>query len=87
VTTVGQRLIDTRLFASEEVLGGAVRRLHNAYPVLETGIGDTIAEVRCFLTGFDNLRLIGRGGTFTYGWIHNMIREGRRVVSEIMRES
>ncbi len=34
---------------------------------------------------FENLHLVGRGGTFTYGWIHNMIREGWQAVASIGR--
>ncbi len=64
---VRDQLVATGWFGAEEVIGGAVRRLHNAYPVLEIGIDDAMAEVERFLAGFDNLHLVGRGGTFTYG--------------------
>jgi protoporphyrinogen oxidase len=70
---------------AREVSGGVVRRQHNAYPVLETGISDAIATIVRHLDLLSNLRLVGRCGTFTYGWIHNMIREGRRAVASIGR--
>lgn len=83
LAVVRNQLVASGWFGEDEVIGGAVRRLHNAYPVLEIGIEDAMAEVERFLAGFDNLSLVGRGGTFTYGWIHNMIQDGRRVVAEI----
>jgi len=83
INTVLDRLASTGLFEEREVSGGAVRRQNNAYPVLETGISDAIETIRDHLQQFSNLRLIGRCGTFTYGWIHNMIREGREAVASI----
>jgi len=82
---VREPLVAAGWFADNEVIGGAVRRLHNAYPVLEIGIEDALAEIGMYLGQFENLHLVGRGGTFTYGWIHNMIREGRRAVADITR--
>lgn len=87
MTTVCRRLAETGLFGEDEVVGGSVYRLHNAYPVLETGLDDALAEIGRYLTRFDNLRTVGRGGTFSYGWIHNMIRDGRNSVAEIAEKS
>jgi protoporphyrinogen oxidase len=85
VSSVLARLAATGLVDAREVSGGVVRRQHNAYPVLETGISDAIATIVRHLDLLSNLRLVGRCGTFTYGWIHNMIREGRRAVASIGR--
>lgn len=83
MAAVRRRLAETGLFGEDEVIGGSVYRLHNAYPVLETGLDEALAEISRYLTRFDNLRTVGRGGTFSYGWIHNMIRDGRNSVAEI----
>lgn len=85
VSSVLARLTATGLFDARDVSGGVVRRQHNAYPVLETGISDAIATIGDHLHRLSNLRLVGRCGTFTYGWIHNMIREGRQAVASIGR--
>jgi protoporphyrinogen oxidase len=77
------RLAGIGLFDAREVSGGVVHRQHDAYPVLETGISDAVTEIRGHLHRLSNLRLVGRCGTFTYGWIHNMIREGRQTVASI----
>lgn len=83
LTIVRNQLVTTGWFDEGQVIGGVVRRLHNAYPVLEIGIDHAMAEIKGYLGRFENLHLVGRGGTFTYGWIHNMIRDGRRAVAEI----
>ncbi len=83
IALVGRRLTDAGWFAAGEIAGGAVRRLTNAYPVLETGAGDAAAEIRSHLGGLRNLRLVGRNGTFTYGWIHDMVRGGWRAIAEL----
>jgi len=83
ISTVRTQLADTGLFRAHEVSGGAVRRQRNAYPVLETGISDAVSTLREHLRRLSNLSLVGRNGTFTYGWIHDMIAGGRRAIESI----
>jgi protoporphyrinogen oxidase len=66
-----------------EVLGGAVHRLANAYPILDTRCVSAVGEIHRYLAGFANLWLVGRSGRFVYGWIHDMIRMGFETVAEI----
>ncbi|MEE4271549.1 MAG: FAD-dependent oxidoreductase [Thermoanaerobaculales bacterium] len=83
VSMARKQLAGAGLFQEHEVPGGVVRRQRNAYPVLETGISDAVSSLRKYLRRFSNLSLVGRNGTFTYGWIHDMIAGGRRAVDSI----
>lgn len=74
-------LINAGWFAKEEVLGTEVRRLRNAYPVLEVGFEKHVQKVFSYLSSFRNLQLSGRNGKFCYSWIHDMMRFGREAVS------
>lgn len=65
---------------SEEVVSSRVVRISHAYPVLSLDFERSLEPVRRYLGGFSNLILAGRNGRFEYGWIHEMIREGRDVV-------
>lgn len=66
-----------------EVIGGAAHRLVNAYPVLDSSCGVVVDAIHRYLSGFANLRLVGRSGRFMYGWIHDMLRAGSETVDEI----
>jgi protoporphyrinogen oxidase len=86
IDLVLRHLAETEWYGEGEILGGAVRRLSNAYPVLETGCEQRVAEIEAYLDRFTNLHMVGRGGTFTYGWIHDMVRAGRETVAAIAGE-
>jgi len=64
-----------------ELVGSCVVRLRHAYPVLSLGHDRSLATVRGYLDGFDNLSLTGRNGCFEYGWMHDALRAGKDLVS------
>ncbi len=70
------RLLDSR--------GGDRRllrfRLRHAYPVLDSCYREKVSRLRAYLDRFDNLKISGRSGTFSYTWTHDMIRFGREIV-------
>jgi protoporphyrinogen oxidase len=70
-------------FRREEVVSFRVVRVSHAYPVLSLEFERSLAPIRRYLEGFSNLVLAGRNGRFEYGWIHEMIREGRDVVGSL----
>lgn len=77
-------LARTGCFRKEEILGTEIRRLLNAYPVLETGFEKNVTEVLDYLDRFRNLRLSGRNGRFVYAWIHDMMRFSREAVEGLI---
>lgn len=85
--TVRDRLVEIGWLEPRDVLGGAVHRLVNAYPVLDLDSGEAVEGIHDYLATFTNLRLVGRSGRFVYGWIHDMMRAGLEVVEEIIAEA
>ncbi len=63
----------------EEVVGSRVVRIPHAYPVLSLDFEHSLGPILRYLDGFSNLALAGRNGRFEYGWIHDMMREGKEV--------
>jgi protoporphyrinogen oxidase len=64
-----------------EVVGERVVRMRHAYPVLSLDHERSLAAVRGYLDGFENLSLAGRNGRFEYGWMHDAMRAGKDLVS------
>jgi protoporphyrinogen oxidase len=62
-----------------DVLASRVVRIPDAYPVLSLDFEDALGPILRYLSGFSNLVLAGRNGRFEYGWIHDMMREGKSV--------
>ena len=73
------------LFAPREVIGSCVVRVPRAYPLLDTdyrGHHDTIMD---YLSGFANLQVIGRGGTFQYLNMDHAIASGIGAAEAIIK--
>jgi hypothetical protein len=49
--------------------------------VLSLDFEHSLGPILRYLDGFSNLALAGRNGRFEYGWIHEMMREGRSAAS------
>ncbi|HET6846974.1 MAG TPA: hypothetical protein VFH29_09065, partial [Anaerolineales bacterium] len=77
------QLEELGLIHRDKVMEGQVVRIPHAYPVLEAGIEDKIAQLLAYLHGFTNLRTIGRNGRFTYTHVHDMLRFGKDVIDEL----
>ncbi|MEO0557721.1 MAG: FAD-dependent oxidoreductase [Bacteroidota bacterium] len=61
--------------AMGEVLSMHSVRLSNAYPVLDVGHQATVDTLQEYASGFDNLALAGRAGTFRYLHTHDLFSE------------
>lgn len=81
-TTAGilDQLTGLNLFTKEEIIGSAVYKIKNAYPVLETGYEKKVEILANYLTRFKNLRTTGRSGKFAYTHIHDMMRSGKEII-------
>jgi len=53
-----------------------VTRLHKAYPVYSKDYGKLSRIVLSYLSTFENLQTIGRGGSFFYGHVHDFVSAG-----------
>lgn len=83
---VRSHLVRTGLIAERDVIATGVRRLADAYPVLEIGVENRRREIFSYLAGFANLKTIGRCGTFRYLHIHDLLPQSTRAVKEIQEK-
>ena len=54
------------LIHPEHVVDGVVVRVPRAYPMYDAGYGDSVAAIRGYLAGFENLETFGRNGLHRY---------------------
>jgi protoporphyrinogen oxidase len=83
---VRSHLVRSGLIAARDVMAFGVRRLADAYPVLEKGVEEKRREIFSYLGRFANLRAIGRSGTFSYLHIHDLLPQSTRAVKEIQEK-
>ncbi|WP_269848921.1 hypothetical protein [Methanosarcina horonobensis] len=60
------KLEELGIVKEDEVVDYFVHRERFAYPVYDLGYADRLRTVTTYLEGLNNLKLIGRSGTFTY---------------------
>lgn len=84
-TTIGY-LERLGLARREVVIGGEVIRMSHAYPVLEAGIEEVVEKGLAYLSAFSNLSVVGRNGRFVYAHVHDMLRFGLDVTSQLAGE-
>jgi protoporphyrinogen oxidase len=72
-----------RWIAKNEVIGSRRVRVRHAYPVLTNDAERRASLVASRLARFSNLQLIGRNGTFEYGWLHTMLRMAKTAVDDL----
>jgi protoporphyrinogen oxidase len=85
VRLVADKLKVCGWFQEDEVLGGCVKRLPAAYPVLEEGIRGRVQRIMDALSRFENLTILGRNGEFRYTHTHDMLRAGHDVVAALVQ--
>lgn len=84
VQMVTRRLIEMNLIQEKEILSAETHFLPYAYPVLDLNSAATAQKLLNYLTGFSNLKLAGRCALFRYVSIHDVIRDSRLLVEELM---
>lgn len=83
IETARSSLVAAGLIEDRDVLDACVRRLEDAYPVLEKGVEARRRKIFSCLGEFANLKVTGRNGSFHYLHIHNLLPEAARAVSEL----
>jgi protoporphyrinogen oxidase len=83
IAQVQARLTDIGWFRPHEVLGGCVKRLPFAYPVLELGFEDKVRRLQAGLSVLENVQFAGRNGRFQYTHMHDMLRFGKDAVARL----
>lgn len=79
---VSSKLLDIGWIRKREIIDSLVIRLKYCYPVLEVECEQKVQQIKTYLSSLGNLRVCGRSGNFMYGWIHQMIKQGKAIVEE-----
>ncbi len=66
--------------STNEIIDYRAYRLPFAYPVLEVGFEENVAQLVAYFEQFKNLYLTGRSSLFRYLHIHDMFKAGRELV-------
>jgi protoporphyrinogen oxidase len=79
-------LVELGFLRPEEVLWSEVLRVPGTYPLFEVGYSDKVSTLMDYLTGFDNLTVAGRSGTFAYLNMDHAIRAGWEAADRALEE-
>ncbi len=74
------------LFAPSEYKGGIVKKMVNAYPVLELGYNSKVEKIINYLSTFDNIFMTGRNGSFRYISMHHVMESAKEVISNLAKK-
>ena len=66
--------------STNEIIDYRAYRLPFAYPVLEVGFEENVAQLVAYFEKFENLYLTGRSSLFRYLHIHDLFKAGRELV-------
>jgi len=78
-------LVDIGLLRRTEILDWRVIRMGYAYPVIEKDMDDTLRPIFRYLRGFANLQVTGRGASFEYVHMHDLLRRGQTIIESLAR--
>ena len=70
-----------------EIIGSAVVRVPNAYPLFEIGYKERCDEIYEYLGRFKNLHITGRSGMFRYYNMDHAIESGIKTAERIIKKS
>ncbi len=77
-------LVKVGLLQCEDIADMVVVKMEDAYPVILTDTHARRALIHRYLDRFENLKLIGRGGTFRYTSIHHVLRDSRDAINALL---
>ena len=84
--SISNNLINIGLFNENEIIESTVKKIHNAYPVLNLKYQENITQINKYLSSFKNLHLTGRNGLFTYSHIHDQMISARKILNDISKD-
>ena len=83
IKEVRNQLIDLGFFKKQEITKIELKKIFNAYPILDSGYHENLKPIKKYLKRFKNLILNGRNGKYEYNHIHDHIKDGRCISSII----
>lgn len=82
-TEIWEALQRVKPLLPEEVIHYQSYKLPFAYPVLEVGFEENVAQLVAYFETFKNLYLTGRSSLFRYLHLHDLFKAGREVIEQI----
>ena len=82
-TEVWEALQRVKPLLPEEIIHYQSYKLPFAYPVLEVGFEENVAQLVAYFETFKNLYLTGRSSLFRYLHLHDLFKAGREVIEQI----
>ncbi|MHB8859339.1 MAG: NAD(P)/FAD-dependent oxidoreductase [Thermoleophilia bacterium] len=81
--------LDKRLgfIKMEDVIDAFVVRVPKAYPSYELGYAEPLNKIREYISGFSNLEIIGRYGTYKYNNMDHSMKTGILAARNVLGES
>lgn len=76
-----------RFIEPGDVIGSFAERSRDAYPRYGLGYRDAVDAIKRYLRGFENLNIVGRGGTFRYNNADHSIETGLIAARNILGDS
>lgn len=86
IQKVVDQLMQVGWLQPEEILGTLCKRIHYAYPILETGYEEKTQLIHDYLKGFSNLKISGRNGKFLYTHLHDMMGFGKEIIRDYCQD-
>ena len=83
---VWEALRSVKPLLPEEVIHYQTYKLPFAYPVLEVGFEEKVADLVAYFETFENLYLTGRSSLFRYLHLHDLFKAGKEVVEQIAND-
>ncbi len=84
IAQASQEIRNTGLIGKAEILDGHVYRIPRCYPVYDTGYKENLEPVERYLSGVQNLHVIGRYGAFKYNNQDHSILMGMLAAENIL---
>ncbi len=84
IAKASSEIRNTGLIGKAEILGGHVYRIPRCYPVYDTGYKENLKPVEDYLSGIENLHVIGRYGAFKYNNQDHSILMGMLAAENIL---
>ena len=84
INKVSHQLIEIGFFKENEIINVQMELIQNAYPILCNNYEKTIVPIQKYLKKFKNLSINGRNGKFEYTHIHDHIKDGRLIISDLI---
>jgi len=80
---VVEQVVSLKLFDKTLIENCHVVRMPYAYPVLDVNYKARVKLIIDYISNFENLYNMGRGGLFSYSHLHDLMKDGKELVNKL----